>query len=56
MRTRRPAVQAKRSAPVTKPDGRQLAILGFHKIGEPAAGGWETWFYIPEATFVEHLS
>ena len=33
-----------------------LAILGFHKIGEPPPDGWETWFYIPEATFVEHLS
>jgi peptidoglycan/xylan/chitin deacetylase (PgdA/CDA1 family) len=32
-----------------------LAILGFHKIGEPPPNGWETWFYIPEATFVEHL-
>ena len=34
---------------------RTLAILGFHKIGEPPPDGWETWFYIPEATFVEHL-
>jgi peptidoglycan/xylan/chitin deacetylase (PgdA/CDA1 family) len=33
-----------------------LAILGFHKIGEPPPDGWETWFYIPEATFVEYLS
>jgi peptidoglycan/xylan/chitin deacetylase (PgdA/CDA1 family) len=33
-----------------------LAILGFHKIGEPPPDGWETWFYIPEATFVEQLS
>ena len=32
-----------------------MAILGFHKIGEPPPDGWETWFYIPEATFVEHL-
>jgi peptidoglycan/xylan/chitin deacetylase (PgdA/CDA1 family) len=36
--------------------GRTLAILGFHKIGEPPADGWDTWFYIPEATFVEQLS
>jgi peptidoglycan/xylan/chitin deacetylase (PgdA/CDA1 family) len=35
---------------------RTLAILGFHKIGEPPPDGWETWFYIPEATFVEQLS
>jgi peptidoglycan/xylan/chitin deacetylase (PgdA/CDA1 family) len=33
----------------------QLAILGFHKIGEPPASGWKTWFYIPEATFVSYL-
>ena len=40
----------------TRSNGRTLAILGFHKIGEPPPEGWETWFYIPEATFVEHLS
>jgi peptidoglycan/xylan/chitin deacetylase (PgdA/CDA1 family) len=39
----------------TESNGRVLAILGFHKIGEPPPGGWETWFYIPEATFVGHL-
>jgi peptidoglycan/xylan/chitin deacetylase (PgdA/CDA1 family) len=33
-----------------------LAILGFHKIGEPPPDGWDTWFYIPEGTFVEQLS
>ena len=33
-----------------------LAILAFHKIGHPPPDGWETWFYIPEATFVGHLS
>jgi len=32
-----------------------LAILGFHKIGEPPPDGWETWFYIPETTFVAQL-
>ena len=35
-------------------NGRTLAILGFHKIG-PAPGGWETWFYVPQATFVGYL-
>jgi peptidoglycan/xylan/chitin deacetylase (PgdA/CDA1 family) len=34
---------------------RTQAILGFHKIG-PAPGGWETWFYVPQATFVGYLS
>jgi len=37
-------------------DGRVLAILGFHKIGEPRAGNERTWFYIPEDTFANHLS
>jgi peptidoglycan/xylan/chitin deacetylase (PgdA/CDA1 family) len=31
-----------------------LAVLGYHKIG-PAPGGWETWSYVPEATFGSHL-
>jgi len=33
-----------------------LAILAYHKIGEPQPGGWETWFYVPEAAFVGHLT
>ena len=37
-------------------DGRSLAILGYHKIGEPPPGGWQTWFYVPEEIFVGHLS
>lgn len=37
-------------------DGKQLAILSFHKIGEPSAGGWSTWFYIPEETFIRQLN
>ena len=36
--------------------GRNLAILGYHKIGEPPPGGWPTWFYVPEEIFVGHLS
>jgi peptidoglycan/xylan/chitin deacetylase (PgdA/CDA1 family) len=35
---------------------RTLAILSFHKIGETPPGGWDTWFRIPEATFVAQLS
>jgi len=34
----------------------RVAILGYHKIGRPAPGGWETWFYVPEATFAEQLA
>ena len=28
--------------------GNTVAILGFHKIGPPPAGGWESWFYVSE--------
>jgi peptidoglycan/xylan/chitin deacetylase (PgdA/CDA1 family) len=37
-------------------DGQRLAILGYHKIGEPPLGGWQTWFYVPEQLFAGHLS
>ena len=39
----------------TKSSGRTFAILGFHKIGEPSPGGWKSWFYISEETFVGYL-
>jgi peptidoglycan/xylan/chitin deacetylase (PgdA/CDA1 family) len=35
---------------------RNLAILGYHKIGEPPPGGWHTWFYVPEEICVGHLT
>lgn len=35
--------------------GRRLAILGYHKVGEPDPTGWESWFLIPETTFVDQL-
>lgn len=35
---------------------RTIAILGFHKIGQPPPNGWESWFYIPEDIFVEQLN
>lgn len=35
---------------------KRLAILSFHKIGLPRAGGWNTWFYIPEETFIRQLN
>jgi peptidoglycan/xylan/chitin deacetylase (PgdA/CDA1 family) len=38
-----------------RPTDQVLAILGYHKIGPPPAGGWETWFYIPEETFAAQL-
>jgi peptidoglycan/xylan/chitin deacetylase (PgdA/CDA1 family) len=46
-----------RSSSVRNQGGnRNLAILGYHKIGEPPPGGWQTWFYVPEESFVGHLS
>jgi peptidoglycan/xylan/chitin deacetylase (PgdA/CDA1 family) len=33
----------------------RLAILSYHKVGEPAPGGWETWYYVPRDTFAGHL-
>src|SRR2546423_5803851 len=32
-----------------------VAMLAYHKIGDPPPGGWETWFYVPEETFAAHL-
>jgi peptidoglycan/xylan/chitin deacetylase (PgdA/CDA1 family) len=38
-----------------RPLDRIVAILGYHKIGEPPEDGWDTWFYVPERTFLEQL-
>jgi peptidoglycan/xylan/chitin deacetylase (PgdA/CDA1 family) len=35
---------------------QRVAILSYHKVGPPAPGGWETWFYVNEATFTSQLS
>jgi len=40
---------------MTRSDERVLAILAFHKIGEPSEAGWDSWYYIPEKTFAEQL-
>jgi peptidoglycan/xylan/chitin deacetylase (PgdA/CDA1 family) len=34
---------------------KRLAILGYHKIGPPPRSGWDTWFFIPEQTFLRQL-
>jgi peptidoglycan/xylan/chitin deacetylase (PgdA/CDA1 family) len=34
---------------------QRVAILSYHKVGPPALGGWETWFYVNEATFTAGL-
>ena len=33
---------------------KTTAVLAYHKVGRPP-GDWETWFYIPESTFVDQL-
>lgn len=35
---------------------KRLAILAYHKIGEPTPGGWDTWYFIPQPTFVEQIN
>src|ERR671932_648443 len=49
-------IETKGSLIDTQPSVRTLAILGFHKVGEPPPGGWETWYYVPETTFVGYLN
>jgi peptidoglycan/xylan/chitin deacetylase (PgdA/CDA1 family) len=39
----------------TKSRKRALAILAFHKIGDPSNGECPTWNYIPEETFKGYL-
>ena len=36
-------------------EAKKVAVLSYHKIGEPAPGGWKTWFYIPEETFADQI-
>lgn len=33
---------------------KEVAILGYHKIGDPP-NDWDSWFYIPEPTFVSQM-
>ena len=34
----------------------RIAILGYHKVGPPAPGSWETWFSVPEDVFASQLT
>jgi peptidoglycan/xylan/chitin deacetylase (PgdA/CDA1 family) len=36
-------------------NGRLLAILAYHKIGDAPRGAWEPWNYVPEAMLAEQL-
>lgn len=33
-----------------------LRILGYHKIGPPSRDAWETWYYVPTATFIRQMT
>jgi peptidoglycan/xylan/chitin deacetylase (PgdA/CDA1 family) len=33
-----------------------LAVLAYHQIGEPAPGGWQTWYYVSEETLLAHFA
>lgn len=35
--------------------GPLVAVLSYHKVGSHAEGGWDTWYYVPERRFAEHL-
>ncbi len=32
-----------------------VAILSYHKIGDPPVTGWDSWYYVTQARFREHL-
>jgi len=34
---------------------RIVAVLGFHKVGRPPAGSWDSWFYVSEQAFATFL-
>ena len=34
---------------------KKLAILGYHKIGDPPPGGWPTWSYVGANEFADQL-
>ena len=34
---------------------KTVAVLAYHKIGEPSIDGWKTWNYISEANFSKQL-
>ena len=34
---------------------KRMAILAYHKIGDPPAGGWHTWSYVPTTEFTDQL-
>src|SRR5262245_41915907 len=56
-RRRTHPVEANTDPPSGSPAGEAtLAVLAFHKLGEPSPGGWETWFYTKQSEFLGYLS
>ena len=51
----KPGSEARRRRAPAPARERTVAILGFHKVGPPPEGSWETWYSIPEETFVAQL-
>jgi peptidoglycan/xylan/chitin deacetylase (PgdA/CDA1 family) len=41
---------------VTRGEEKRVAVLAYHKIGEPPPAQYPTWNYVPEATFLEQLA
>jgi peptidoglycan/xylan/chitin deacetylase (PgdA/CDA1 family) len=37
-------------------NSKHLMVLGYHKVGPPAPGAWETWYYVSEGLFHRHLT
>jgi peptidoglycan/xylan/chitin deacetylase (PgdA/CDA1 family) len=35
---------------------RRLAILSYHKVGDPPGGAWEPWYYVPAGLLAEQLT
>ena len=58
-RARRGALR-RRKGPAARAGARsrvsRIAVLGYHKVGPPGPGAWETWFYVPEDVFAAHLT
>jgi peptidoglycan/xylan/chitin deacetylase (PgdA/CDA1 family) len=38
-----------------KTESKKIAILGYHKVGDPPADGWYTWSYVPDDVFRKQL-
>lgn len=38
----------------SRTDARRVAVLGYHKIGDPPPEWW-SWYYVPERVFAHHL-